>query len=228
MGAARRRDRTRDRVRAGTRPCPRPWGQPEFPLGNRLGDAAAAQWRLGRSPRLRQLLPAAGSARPRSGPLRLQRRALRADREERHRPGERELARDLPQRQPLRDRRRSAEGRRPEGGAGMEDGRRLGDLHLARPPDALDDRGPATDPGQGQEPENQDLRLRNPDGSGRQTDHPARDALVGRQCRDPKAALRDRRDRDHPRRRRAGVMAAAATGRGRRRVDSEEETAEAW
>ena len=35
------------------------------------------------------------------------------------------LARDLPQRQPLRDRRDRAEERRPEGAAGMEDGRRL-------------------------------------------------------------------------------------------------------
>jgi hypothetical protein len=98
----------------------------------------------------------------------------------------------------------------------MEDGRRLGDLHLARPPDALDDRQPAPDSGQRQGGENQDLRLRSPDGSGRHADHLARDSLVGRQRRDLEAPLRDRRDRDRPRRRRAGAVAAAATGRGRR------------
>jgi hypothetical protein len=49
-------------------------------------------------------------------------------------------------------------------------------------------------------------------------DHPARDALVGRQHRDLEAALRDRRDRDRPRRRRAGVLAAPTTGRRRRRL----------
>ena len=42
-----------------------------------------------------------------------------------------------------------------------------GHLHLARPPDALDDRGPAADAGQGQGPKDQGLRLRNPALGGR-------------------------------------------------------------
>ena len=52
--------------------------------------------------------------------------------------------------------------RRPEGAAGMEEGRRIRDLHLARPPHALHV-GIAAAAGHRQEPENEDLRLRDPD-----------------------------------------------------------------
>ena len=65
-----------------------------------------------RSPLLRQLHAAARPARPRSRDLRLRGRALRADPEGRHRPGQRTLAGLLPQRHPLRDHRSAADRRR--------------------------------------------------------------------------------------------------------------------
>ena len=110
-------------------------------------------------PQLRQLHPAARPARPRSDDLRLRGRALRAHPQGRHGPGERALAGDLPQRQPLRRGRRSRRSptpRRRRSGRrsttpGPSSGTTTGCTTCRRRPAAA---------GHRQEQENEDLRLR--------------------------------------------------------------------